>query len=205
MSDRTDHPPSPDDGSNRGRSARRAVAGGVAGIALLVGPVLVANALVPGEKDGKDAVEAAGSDTSIVALRRNATQRDQARADALISMRTTTTLPPTTTTTEPPTTTTTTAPPPTAPPSSGGGFGDPNDYATWDALAECESGGNWHINTGNGYYGGLQFSLSSWRLVGGAGMPHEASVDEQIMRAGLLWDIQGWNAWPVCSRRLGLR
>ena len=57
------------------------------------------------------------------------------------------------------------------PPDSGGGLGDPNSYATWDALAECESGGDWHINTGNGYYGGLQFSLGSWQAVGGTATP----------------------------------
>ncbi|HEY8527443.1 MAG TPA: transglycosylase family protein [Acidimicrobiales bacterium] len=217
MSDRTDHPPSPDDGSIRGRSARRAVAGGVAGIALLVGPVLLANALVPGKSSGKDAVEAAGSETSIVALRRNATQRDQARANALMSMRTTTTLPPTTTTTAPPTTTTTeppttttteppttTAPPPTAPPSSGGGFGDPNDYATWDALAECESGGNWQANTGNGYYGGLQFSAETWHSVGGPGLPHEHSRETQIYYGQILQARAGWGQWPHCARELGL-
>jgi len=75
----------------------------------------------------------------------------------------------------------------------------------WDRLAECESGGNWSINTGNGYYGGLQFSLSSWRAVGGTGYPHQASRAEQIKRAEMLLDIQGWGAWPACSRKLGLR
>jgi hypothetical protein len=75
----------------------------------------------------------------------------------------------------------------------------------WDALAQCESGGNWAINTGNGFYGGLQFTLQSWRGVGGAGYPHQASKSEQIHRAELLQDIQGWGAWPVCSRKVGLR
>ncbi len=77
--------------------------------------------------------------------------------------------------------------------------------ATWDRLARCESGGNWAINTGNGYYGGVQFSLSSWRAVGGAGYPHRNSKWEQIHRAELLHDRQGWGAWPACSRKLGLR
>ena len=67
----------------------------------------------------------------------------------------------------------------------------------WDRLAECEAGGNWAINTGNGYYGGLQFSLSSWRAVGGTGRPHEHSRAEQIHRGELLRDRQGWGAWPV--------
>jgi LysM repeat protein len=75
----------------------------------------------------------------------------------------------------------------------------------WDRLAMCESTGNWSINTGNGFYGGLQFTLSSWRAVGGSGMPHHASKAEQIARAKKLKAIQGWGAWPACSRKLGLR
>ncbi len=75
----------------------------------------------------------------------------------------------------------------------------------WDRLAACESGGNWHINTGNGYYGGLQFSLSSWQAVGGSGYPHQASKSEQIHRAEMLRARQGWGAWPACSAKLGLR
>ena len=75
----------------------------------------------------------------------------------------------------------------------------------WDRLAQCESGGNWKINTGNGYYGGIQFSLSSWRAVGGTGYPHQASKAEQIRRGELLKAKQGWGAWPACTRKLGLR
>jgi LysM repeat protein len=75
----------------------------------------------------------------------------------------------------------------------------------WDRLAQCESSGNWRINTGNGYYGGLQFTLSSWEWVGGSGYPHQASKQEQIARAEILLDRQGWGAWPACSRALGLR
>jgi hypothetical protein len=75
----------------------------------------------------------------------------------------------------------------------------------WDRLAQCESSGNWQINTGNGYYGGLQFALSSWEWVGGSGYPHQASKQEQIARAEILLDRQGWGAWPACSRALGLR
>ena len=75
----------------------------------------------------------------------------------------------------------------------------------WDALAACESGGNWSINTGNGYYGGLQFSLSSWRAVGGSGYPHQASKAEQIKRAEMLLARQGWGAWPACTAKLGWR
>lgn len=75
----------------------------------------------------------------------------------------------------------------------------------WDSLAQCESGGNWSANTGNGFYGGLQFSLSSWQAVGGAGYPHEASRAEQIQRGEQLRAVQGWGAWPSCSSQLGLR
>lgn len=75
----------------------------------------------------------------------------------------------------------------------------------WDQLAQCESGGNWAINTGNGYYGGLQFSQSSWQAVGGSGLPNEASRAEQIQRGQQLQAIQGWGAWPACSSKLGLR
>lgn len=76
--------------------------------------------------------------------------------------------------------------------------------ATWDALARCESGGNWAINTGNGYFGGLQFTLSSWKGVGGTGYPHQNSKEEQIYRAERLLASQGWNAWPACARKLDL-
>nr|WP_083441682.1 transglycosylase family protein [Nitriliruptor alkaliphilus] len=75
----------------------------------------------------------------------------------------------------------------------------------WDDLARCESGENWSINTGNGYYGGLQFTLSSWRGVGGSGYPHHHSRAEQIKRGERLQAQQGWGAWPHCSRKLGLR
>ncbi len=75
----------------------------------------------------------------------------------------------------------------------------------WDRLAQCESGGNWAINTGNGYYGGLQFSLGSWRGVGGVGYPHQASRDEQIARGKMLQARQGWGAWPSCTLKLGIR
>jgi resuscitation-promoting factor RpfB len=75
----------------------------------------------------------------------------------------------------------------------------------WDRLAQCESGGNWAINTGNGYYGGLQFSLSSWRAVGGTGYPHEHSRETQIAMGERLRASGGWGHWPACSRKLGLR
>jgi uncharacterized protein YabE (DUF348 family) len=77
--------------------------------------------------------------------------------------------------------------------------------SVWDRLAQCEAGGNWSINTGNGYYGGLQFSASSWRAVGGSGLPHQASREQQIAMGEKLRAAQGWGAWPSCSRKLGLR
>lgn len=77
--------------------------------------------------------------------------------------------------------------------------------SVWDQLAACESGGNWSINTGNGYYGGIQFSLSSWQAVGGSGLPSDASREEQIQRGEALKAIQGWGAWPACTAKLGLR
>lgn len=76
--------------------------------------------------------------------------------------------------------------------------------ATWDALAQCESTGNWAINTGNGYYGGVQFSLSTWRAFGGSGLPSNASKAEQIRIAERVLATQGWGAWPACSAKLGL-
>jgi len=77
------------------------------------------------------------------------------------------------------------------------------DSVNWDAIAQCESGGNWAINTGNGYYGGLQFSLSTWRGYGGQGMPHQASRSEQIRIAEKVLNGQGIGAWPVCGARGG--
>ena len=76
--------------------------------------------------------------------------------------------------------------------------------SVWDQLAQCEAGGNWAINTGNGFYGGLQFTISSWQAVGGSGLPSDASREEQIMRGQALQAIQGWGAWPACSAKLGL-
>ncbi len=74
----------------------------------------------------------------------------------------------------------------------------------FDNLANCESHQNWQDNTGNGYYGGLQFSQSTWESVGGAGLPSVASREEQIKRARILQTRSGWGQWPACSRFLGL-
>jgi LysM repeat protein len=77
--------------------------------------------------------------------------------------------------------------------------------SVWDRLAQCESGGNWSINTGNGYSGGLQFAPGTWRANGGTGSAHNASRAEQIRVAERVLASQGWGAWPACSSKLGLR
>lgn len=74
----------------------------------------------------------------------------------------------------------------------------------WEKLADCESHKNWAANTGNGYYGGLQFSLGAWSSVGGIGLPSEHSRDEQIMRGKILQAKRGWGPWGNCSKKLGL-
>ncbi|MFF4488587.1 transglycosylase family protein [Streptomyces sp. NPDC001544] len=86
------------------------------------------------------------------------------------------------------------------------GNADAADNGVWDRIAQCESGGNWHINTGNGYYGGLQFSASTWRAYGGsayAPTADQASREQQIAVATKVQGAQGWGAWPVCSARAG--
>ncbi|WP_246136445.1 transglycosylase family protein [Leekyejoonella antrihumi] len=74
----------------------------------------------------------------------------------------------------------------------------------WDRVAQCESGGNWSINTGNGFYGGLQFTLQTWHAFGGSGMPNQASPAQQIAVAQRVLASQGPGAWPVCSVKAGL-
>ncbi len=95
--------------------------------------------------------------------------------------------------------------PPAPPAEDEGGGGDDVDGGVWDDLAQCESGGNWSINTGNGYYGGLQFSVGTWRAFGGSGYPHENSKAEQIRIATKVRDNRGgYGDWPACARSLGL-
>jgi len=89
---------------------------------------------------------------------------------------------------------------PSAPAVAGGGV--------WDTLAQCESGGNWSINTGNGYHGGLQFSASTWQAYGGsqyAATADQATREQQIDIATRVQAGQGWGAWPACTARMGLR
>jgi len=81
-----------------------------------------------------------------------------------------------------------------------------NASVNWDAVAQCESGGNWHINTGNGYYGGLQFNRSTWTAYGGtryASTADRASRAQQIAIAQKVLGGQGIGAWPVCGKKAG--
>jgi uncharacterized protein YabE (DUF348 family) len=86
---------------------------------------------------------------------------------------------------------------PVAPPSTSG--------LNWDALAKCEAGGNWAINTGNGYYGGLQFDASTWRAYGGgqyAALPNQATREQQIAVGEKAYAANGSSPWPSCGSRL---
>ncbi|AWB83688.1 resuscitation-promoting factor [Corynebacterium liangguodongii] len=80
--------------------------------------------------------------------------------------------------------------------------------SVWDAIAQCESGGNWAINTGNGYQGGLQFNASTWAAYGGTQYAPTADLatrEQQIAIAEKTQAAQGWGAWPACTAKLGLR
>jgi hypothetical protein len=93
------------------------------------------------------------------------------------------------------------------PANQSGGGGGPT-WTVWDDLAECEAGGNWSINTGNGYSGGLQFLGSTWVAYGGrqfAERAYQATREEQIIVAERIRADVGFRAWPACSRELGLR
>jgi resuscitation-promoting factor RpfC len=75
------------------------------------------------------------------------------------------------------------------------------DTVNWDAIAQCESGGNWSTNTGNGAYGGLQFKQATWNANGGVGNPASASREEQIRVAENVLRTEGLSAWPKCGGR----
>ncbi|WP_033295348.1 transglycosylase family protein [Amycolatopsis jejuensis] len=79
----------------------------------------------------------------------------------------------------------------------------PASATNWDAIAQCESGGNWSTSTGNGYYGGLQFSQSTWKAYGGSGSASGASREQQIAVAERVLQGQGIGAWPVCGKKGG--
>jgi hypothetical protein len=81
--------------------------------------------------------------------------------------------------------------------SLGAGTANAEGQVNWDAVAACESGGNWGISTGNGYYGGLQFTMGTWHANGGSGNPAHASREEQIRVASKM----SLSNWPVCGRR----
>lgn len=88
-----------------------------------------------------------------------------------------------------------------------GGTANAAPDSDWDRLAQCEAGGNWGINTGNGFQGGLQFAPSTWTGHGGgefASTANQASREEQIVVAERVLESQGWGAWPSCSSQLGL-
>jgi resuscitation-promoting factor RpfB len=204
--------PDADRPRSRRKETARAVLFGLVGVVLLVVPVLVANVVT-----GDESPTAATTDAAAATSNAQRRLRAQTTTSTTAAPTTTTTAAPVTTTTAPPpppppTTTTAPPPPPTteapapaATADSGGAVPDPYSYATWDTLSQCESGGDWSINTGNGYYGGVQFSLSSWQAVGGSGYPHQASRETQITMAIRLWELQGWGAWPACTAELGWR
>ncbi|MFB7263779.1 transglycosylase family protein [Streptomyces nojiriensis] len=112
------------------------------------------------------------------------------------------------------------APPPPAPgpagaahPGSPGVIGDgpgdcgPGGEWPWDCVADCESGGRWAVNTGNGFYGGLQFWQPTWEEYGGLAFAKRADLASRVQQIRVAEDVvgsQGWNAWPVCSKRYGL-
>ncbi|MFE5725018.1 LysM peptidoglycan-binding domain-containing protein [Streptomyces erythrochromogenes] len=112
------------------------------------------------------------------------------------------------------------APPPPAPgpagaahPGSpgviGSGPGDcgPGGEWPWDCVADCESGGRWAVNTGNGFYGGLQFWQPTWEEYGGLALAPRADLAHRVQQIQVAQEVlaaQGWNAWPVCSKRYGL-
>jgi len=87
---------------------------------------------------------------------------------------------------------------------SGGGTSEVGDDV-WGRLAQCESGGNPKTNTGNGFYGMYQFTLSTWQSLGGTGYPHEADAATQTAMAKKLQAQAGWGQWPACADKLGLR
>jgi hypothetical protein len=205
----TDHPPST---NGSPRLARRAIQTGLAALGAVVLPVamVAATAQAPSTEQptsvGTPASVLEGR-LELVQARANAEAtafRAQAAAAVPAAVAVPTTAAPTTTAPPPPPTTAAPRPAPApAPAPSGSGSGDPDDPASWDRLAQCESGGNWSINTGNGYYGGLQFSLSSWQGVGGTGYPHEHSRETQIEMGRRLYDQGGWSHWPGCTRSFG--
>lgn len=99
-------------------------------------------------------------------------------------------------------------PVPEAPQPSAAPVAEVASGSVWDSIAQCESGGNWAINTGNGYYGGLQFNPGTWNAYGGgqyAATADQATREQQIAVAEKVQAAQGWGAWPACTASLGIR
>jgi hypothetical protein len=203
----TDQPPSTTSPTLVTRRVLTTIVAAIMGLALLIGLV----AATTGRSDAAAASEPTTTREDREQLR--SVQDGQAALDRVAAVAQavappTTAAPTTTTTTAAPPAPTTTAPPPppaVQPVASGSGYNDPNNPAAWDRLAQCEAGGNWATNTGNGYYGGLQFSLGSWQGAGGVGRPDQASRETQIAIGQRLWNQGGWRHWPACTSKLGYR
>lgn len=84
-------------------------------------------------------------------------------------------------------------------------YDEPPTAENWEALRWCESSNDYGIDTGNGYYGAYQFSAETWWWLGYEGWPNEASPEVQDRAAMDLYDYSNWDAWPACSRHLGLK
>jgi len=200
-----DHPPST---TGSPRIARRALTTSVAVLIAVTAPVGIVSATA----GGSETLPPPSTTSSSVLVARLDGIRAQRAVEAELAsvvVATPAAEAPVPTTAAPP-------PPPPAPPpapvpvvqpvATGGGYNDPNDPAAWDRLARCEANGNWATNTGNGYYGGLQFNLSSWQSVGGPGRPDQASRETQIAMGQRLYHSGGgWSHWPGCTRQLGYR
>ena len=210
----TDHPPSTTGPAHLALPRRAllttvvvfvAIAAGIAVVAATLGGMAFASASEP----------FAATTTSVLQDRPDFRAQDRGEAaladieDLAVAVAPPITTPPTTAPPPPPTTVAPPPPPPPAPAvqpiASGSGYNDPNNPAAWDRLAQCESGGNWAANTGNGYYGGIQFSIASWQGVGGTGRPDQASRETQIAMGQRLWNQGGWVHWPACTSKLGYR
>lgn len=197
------------------RLARRALTTGAAALLAVALPVALVATTTGSASSGRAPTAASSTNTSFLqgqlALVRARATSEAVQFQGVASVATpavievpTTPAPTTTAPPAPPTTAAPTPPPAPAPAAApASSSGDPNDPASWDRLARCESGGNWASNTGNGYYGGIQFSLSTWQSVGGSGYPNENSRETQIEMGKRLYARTGWSSWPGCTRSFG--
>ena len=97
------------------------------------------------------------------------------------------------------------APTPPAPTPKQAATSQSGDDAVWQRIRNCEAGGNYQRNSGNGYYGAYQMSAGTWHGLGYSGLPHQASPEVQDQAARKLQARSGWGQWPACSRRVGAR